>query len=164
MKTQTSLLILSSVIGLVGIGGSVADSSGLRNQKIAGEDRPQSKFRYVILYDSVDPNLSQRYVEVLLDESAFREETLKELFALVSKRYRRPEWMFVRVATSLRQVATPEERDWPNISESRVVPEPDPHPSAILLRQDGNELIRYTPSPPDAKQRTVILRGKDPNP
>ena len=164
MRVRAILLTLSIGLGFVGIYDSVETVSGGPIQRSANGSRPQSEFRYVIVKDSVDPVLPRRNIEVLLDESAFSEESLRTLFALISKRYRKPQWIYISVATNLRQIATPEERDLPNVSESNIVPEPDPYPRAIMFRQDGNQLFRYTPNPPSSKLKTVILKGKDPNP
>ncbi|OLE51429.1 MAG: hypothetical protein AUG51_23330 [Acidobacteria bacterium 13_1_20CM_3_53_8] len=135
-----------------------------------------SPFRYVIVYNEVKVNneessYTRRDVEVLLDENAFSENTLKELFKLLSQRFPEPDGLTVDVYTSLEQIDTPEEHEGGRMfAESRtgtrrVSPEElnfRKHPSAVLMRQNGNELFRYTIRPNNLKLKTVILKGHDP--
>ena len=128
----------------------------------------RSPFRYVIVFNEViddsgnPPKDAYRYVEVLLDEKAFSEETLKELFKLLSKRFPKPNAMHVEVSTNLEQVDTPEERQAGKMSEAPGNPALDRYPSALLIRQGGNELFRYTPTAPNTDMKTVVLKGRDP--
>jgi hypothetical protein len=129
-------------------------------------EQTSKEFRYVIISESVedadDPDIARRNVEVLLDERAFSEETLKRLFDLCSLRFPKPDWMFVWVSTNLKQVATPEERDLPSVSESKGNPESDKYHWAVLIRDGDNELFRYNPNPPSPEIKTVILKGAHP--
>jgi len=79
----------------------------------------KSPFRYVVVRDTSE---IQRYVnepdraslEVLLDEPAFTEKNLLQLFKLLAERYREPLvhiWLF----TSLDAIRTPEEWDRTNL-------------------------------------------------
>jgi hypothetical protein len=132
-----------------------------QNRKV--DERHTSEFRYVFLSNEVGGyDKPTRTVSVLLDETSFSENTLVKLFSLVSKRFPEPQRLEVRVSTSLWQLATPEEADMPVISERDDDPHDDLHPRALLLRQDGNELLRYTPKAPYINMKTVILKGRDP--
>ena len=132
-----------------------------QNRKV--DERHTSEFRYVILSNEVGGyDKPTRTVSVLLDETSFSENTLVKLFSLVSKRFPEPQRLQVWVSTSLWQLATPEEAAMPVISERGDDPHDDLHPRALLMRQDGNELFRYTPKAPYVNMKTVILKGKDP--
>lgn len=134
-----------------------------------------SPFDYVIVQDKVmvdydDPAYTHRNVIVLLDSKAFSEETLRQLFALLSKRFRSPDRLTVDVYTNIEQVDTPEEREAGKIFfESSIgAGKPSPkelnlrkYPYAILIRQNGNELFRYKRKVRYSKLKTVVLKGKD---
>ena len=128
-----------------------------------------SPFRYVMISNEVsnlsgDPKDANRTVSVLLDEKAFSEETLKEVFKLVTKRFPEPKRLDVWVYTSLEQLDTPEERDRGVISESDNNPVSDNYHWALFFRsQDGDEVFRYNPNPPNTNMKTVILKGRDPH-
>jgi hypothetical protein len=127
------------------------------------DERHTAEFRYIIVADTVGGyDKPIRSVTVLLDETAFSENTLVKLFALLSKRFPEPQRLEVWVKTNLWQLDTPEEADMPVISERGYDPHDDLHPSALLMREDGNELFRYTPKAPYANMKTVVLKGKDP--
>src|SRR5262249_6751173 len=126
-------------------------------------------FRYVLLYNDVvhvvhdaDPNRSgpkQRFVDIPMDEDAFKEENLRILYQNVSRRFPEPQLLSVSVVTSLRDTETPEEHEGLRMSEPegptpphrRKKSSPDPaetsnaieHPSAIFIRTDRTEMIRY---------------------
>lgn len=125
-----------------------------------------AEFRYIIFDNTVDndgdPKDAIRTVEVLLDEAAFSETTLKKLFKLVSKRFPKPAWLKVWVYTNLKQLPTPEEDDLPKVSGTDDNPDFDKHHWALLMRVDGNELFRYNSDPPNGTLKTVILKGNDP--
>ena len=60
-------------------------------------------FRYIIFRNSVETRGSEsaeRTGQVLLDDNAFSEETLRTLLRLISRRYPRPDWMTVWVLTN----------------------------------------------------------------
>lgn len=161
-----TILSIALCIGLLLAANSLAE---VNNKHVlpAQNQYNYSSFRYVIvnnevINDSGDPKDAYRYVEVLLDEKAFSEETLKKLFKLLSKRFPKPSTMDVSVSTNLEQVDTPEERDEPKVSEAPANPSLDRYPSALLIRKDGNELFRYTSNPPNTDMKTVILKGRDP--
>lgn len=163
-----TMLRIALCIGLL----LAANSHGEVNNKHMVQAQNQDKlyrspFRYVIVNNEVndgsgDPRGAYRYVEVLLDEKAFSEETLKALFKLVSKRFPKPNDMDVYIWTNLEQVDTPEEKDEPKVSEAPDNPALDKYPTALLIRKDGNELFRYTLKAPNTDMKTVVIKGRDP--
>lgn len=162
------MLRIALYVSLLLTANSLAKVSDKHMVQAQNQYKPyRSQFRYVIVSNEVidnsgDPKDAFRYVEVLLDEKAFSEETLKELFKLLSKRFPTPNGMHVEVSTNLAQIDTPEEKQIGKVSEVPDNPALDKYPSALLIRQDGNELFRYIPNPPSTKMKTVILKGKDP--
>ena len=134
-------------------------------QQISGETY-KAPFRYVIISNHVytptgDHRDTSRFIEVLLDEKAFSEGTLRQLFKLISQRFPKPRWLDVDVYTNLEQTETPEESDLSKTSESNA-PSQDNYHWARLIRIDDDELFRYNPDPPSRTMKTVILKGKDP--
>lgn len=117
----------------------------------------RSPFRYVIVFNYLD---TYRNLDVLLDEKAFTEANLTELFRLLKKRFPVPQALFIDVRVSLEDLPTPEEEDEPQISE---LPDelPGTHPEALLARDGhGNEWFSYTMNPRTSDRKTVILKGK----
>lgn len=162
-------LILKTVF--CGVVLMLASNSVLSRQA----SRPQSdndikehttSFRYIIFGDSVDETggseSAERTVQVLLDDKAFSEETLRTLLRFISRRYPRPDWMTVWVLTNLKQIRTPEEEDRGRVSGTKSDPEFYQHHRALLIRHNGNELFRYNPNPPSPEMKTVIINGRDP--
>jgi hypothetical protein len=167
MRIQT-VLIIAICAGFVFMSQTVAqtvvDGEVWHKTQTRRESNHRAPFRYVIVYNEIvggedDPREAFRYVEVLLDERAFSEKTLKELFRLLSKRFREPKDMDVAVYTSLEQIDTPEERDAGKISEGPGDPALDRYPSALLIRKGGCEFFRYTPQAPSTEMKTVVLKG-----
>lgn len=99
---------------------------------------------------------------ILLNDKAFSEPTLRELFKLLSGRFPIPNRLYVQVYTNLDQVETPEEHEQGKGSESPGDPNMDKYHWAFFIRSHDSELIRYNPKPPDRTMKTVILKGKDP--
>jgi hypothetical protein len=120
-----------------------------------------------------DPEEFERIVTVLLDREAFSEETLKKLFALLSKRFPEPKRMMVEVYTNLKQIPTPEEGRVPAVSEVRLrdlcdgcywadlLRARDEYRWAILIRSDGDGLIIYNPNPPSLETKEIVLKRKE---
>lgn len=110
---------------------------------------------------------------MLLDREAFSEETLKKLFALLSKRFPEPKRMMVEVYTNLKQIPTPEEGRVPAVSEVRLrdlcdgcywadlLRARDEYRWAILIRSDGDGLIIYNPNPPSLETKEIVLKRKE---
>ncbi|HEV8367490.1 MAG TPA: hypothetical protein VGQ39_06015 [Pyrinomonadaceae bacterium] len=137
------------------------------SQKQNPFNQSRSPFRYVIVRNDVrdiagDPKDAHRFIEILLDEKSFSEQTLKELFKLVSVRFPKPNRLDVWVYTSLEQVKTPEESEIGNLSESNDLPALDKHGKALLVRSEGDEWLRYSTNPPNTDMKTVILKGRGP--
>jgi hypothetical protein len=154
-----------------------------------GLDKIGPSFRYVIFYNDVvdvvheaDPNRpgpKQRFVDILMDEDAFKEENLKLLYLSVSRRFLEPQLLSVSVVTNLGDTETPEEHEGPHMSEpegpippqrkeksSRNAAEASnsiEHPSAIFIRTDRTEMIRYRyPTSKGTKLGEIVLRGAEP--
>jgi hypothetical protein len=154
-----------------------------------GLEKIGPSFRYVILYNDLvdviheaDPNRSgpkHRFVDVLMDEDAFKEENLRVLYLSVSRRFPEPKLLSVSVVTSLRDTETPEEHEGPHMSEPEGPTPPHrkeksspsateasnyiEHPSAIFIRTDKTEVIRYRyPTSKGAKVGEIVLRGPVP--
>lgn len=135
-------------------------------QKASELKRFRSSIRYAIVSNDVanitgDRKDARRFVGVLMDEKAFSEENLRSLFPLLSKRFPDPQRLTVHVFTSLEQVRTPEESDTGGISEGPSDASLDNYHEALFIRDDGNELIRYSTELPVRGLRTVILKGRD---
>ena len=165
-----SVLAMAICIGLLLIAHSFAKDS--ESNMGAGQNRykpPRSAFRYVIVRNDVirvtgDSEDAYRFVEVLLEEKAFSEKILKELFSLVTKRFPTPTRMDIRVYTSLEQINTPEERDAGGVSEGPDDATSDKYHRALFIRSSGgDELFRYSISTPVRGLKTIILKGKDPH-
>ncbi|MFL6229112.1 MAG: hypothetical protein ACJ741_10065 [Pyrinomonadaceae bacterium] len=166
-----SMKIAATLFLVLGLASSSVTTRGLSNH----ERLYHSPFRYVIVHDEikedVDAKFTNRQVEVLLDEKSFSEETLKTLFRLLSKRFSQPDRLDVEVYTSLEQIDTPEERELGRVFAETINGRGKPsaeelvekkYPHAILMRQDGNELFRYTVGRDNRRLVTVVLKGKDP--
>lgn len=108
----------------------------------------RSPFRYVIVYNEIsETSYPTRSVEVLMDEGAFNEGNLKQLFQLLDKRFPSPERLTVTVNTSIKTIETPEERDIGNYSleAGRLTDEIKKHKDAFYIRyQNGYRRFRYT--------------------
>ena len=163
-------IILCTAMGFLLMVNSLVETKSNHMMQRANQDkRYSSPFRYIIISNEVsnlsgDPKDANRTVSVLLDEKAFSEETLKEMFKLVSKRFPEPKRLDIWVYTSLEQLDTPEERDRGVISESDNNPVFDNYHRALFFRsQDGDEVFRYNPNPPNTNMKTVILKGRDPH-
>src|SRR6266480_3066910 len=82
------------------------------NVRSSQTNQYHSPFRYIVIANEVtkpdgDVTNSTRTVSVLLDERAFSEGNLKNLFALLSKRFAAPKRLDVWLYTSLEQIETP---------------------------------------------------------
>jgi hypothetical protein len=121
----------------------------------------RSSIRYIIIYNEVSKTTyPTRNVEILMEESAFNEENLKQLFELLDKRFPTPENLFVTVHTSIRTIDTPEERDIGNYSleAGRLTDEINKHKDAFFIRyENGYRRIRYTTSLSPKRVRDVEL-------
>jgi hypothetical protein len=151
---------------LIPVSGIVRAAS-LVPQKKSCPEPPKSPFRYAIVYnDETDYRSSEgdagkfRVVEVLLDSTAFSEGTLRQLFALLSKRFPKSDRLFVHVHTNLEDVHTPEEAEQiPPLSSCDVLPG-GKYPWAMYNRSGGYEGFNYSMNRLGESVRVVTLRGK----
>ncbi len=131
------------------------------------QGKNRSPFRYAIVSNEREGRGRKRadgyrYVEVLLDERAFSEENLRELFRLISKRFPQPRVLHVQVYTNLEDVETPEEREMPKASEASLDTSLDRYHQAFFLRDsEASEWFTYNPSPPGTEMRKVLLKGAE---
>src|SRR5205085_5305609 len=102
---------------LLSVSGVVRASS-LVPQKKECPEAPKSAFRCAIVYNDEADYRSLggdagkfRVVEVLLDSNSFSEDTLRQLFALLSKRFPTSGRLFLHVHTNLEDVYTPQEAE-----------------------------------------------------
>ncbi len=130
---------------------------------------PRSPFRYAIIWDHVGeygnypagPTRKSRGVDVLLDPKSFSEENLKQLFALLSKRFPEPTELLVSVYTDLEDIMTPEEGDfiWENctLDLAKLTPK---YPWAFYMRTSDSEHFTYHTKQPNEQPKQVVLRGR----
>ena len=126
MKQTILLVLLCAGSVMLNISTSVNGQAKREKskQQISGQTY-KAPFRYVIISNHVytptgDRRDTSRFIEVLLDEKAFSEETLRQLFKLISQRFPKPRWLDVDVYPNLDQTETPEESDLAKISETTL--------------------------------------------
>ncbi|MBI3652974.1 MAG: hypothetical protein HY231_18260 [Acidobacteria bacterium] len=155
-------LFLEFVFSLANPRGVLGDSAMMQDFDEFGI---KSEFRYIIVDSSINrdnPKEPVRVVTILLDEKSFSDDTLRKLYALVSKRLPRPKLMKIWVYTSMEQIATPEEEENPVASHIRTGKVgPDKYYHAFMLRQDGNALFWYY-NLDGTEIKTIIIKGKNP--
>lgn len=162
MQSSGDRAVTRMMLGLVISAGLFMSVNGKIMLREPNQQRAyRSPFRYVIFNNEVDAGY--RYLEVLLDEKAFSEENLKQLFKLVSNRFPIPRVLHIQVYTNLEDAETPEERESGKASEQPGNPAADRYHSAYFLRDnDGNQWFTYNPDAPDTKLRTVVVKGQAP--
>lgn len=151
----------------------ISDNTTSPNQTVFAQQTqqtispPHSDFRYVIIHNL--PAHGGRLVYVLLDQQAFSEKNLKELFLLLSKRFQQPKQLWVSVITNLEQVPTPEDewRDYilfPQKEESEDNPNLfsnlKKYPYADYTRAEGKEFFKYSMGE-GQPEKTIALSGKN---
>jgi hypothetical protein len=121
----------------------------------------RSPIRYVIVYNEISQTeYPTRSVEILMDENAFNEKNLKQLFELLDKRFSKPESLLVIVHTSLKTIETPEERDLGNYSleAGRLTDEIIKHKDAFYVRyENGYRRFRYTTNLSPKREKDIDL-------
>jgi hypothetical protein len=167
---------VTSVSLLLAIGFCLYVSGGLAAQTLPSQkdlnscpESPQSPFRYVITRSDITEGthypqggkFRARGVDVLLAEKSFSESTLKQVFALISKRFPGPAELYVSVYTSLDDMLTPEEGEFVvtnctlNFAKLKF-------PSAFYTRDGEREQFVYRSRGDDGFfEKTVVLRGKE---
>ena len=132
-------------------------------------ESPQSPFRYVITRSEITEGthypeggkFRARGVDVLLDEKSFSESTLKQLFALISKRFLDPAELHVSVYTSLDDMMTPEEGEFIATNCTLDLAKLK-FPPAFYTRDSERERFVYRSKGEDGfVEKTVVLRGKE---
>ncbi|MGE0887740.1 MAG: hypothetical protein AB7P14_29820 [Blastocatellales bacterium] len=135
-----------------------------RAKQIIQEGKP--KFKYLIFRNALDEKKEVQHIRrtlgIFLEEKAFSEQNLKELYSLLSKRFPEPSWLEIWVYTDLNQVETPEEADTPKSSNTPDNLEIDRFYWAWIYSNKGNTFFRYNINPPNKQIKTVIIAGKDP--
>lgn len=88
---------------------------------LAQVDSPRSPFRYVIVAGVTDLEKyvnrfdDSLYLEVLMEDRAFNETNLRELFKLISRRFPNQKLLSIDVFTTLEAIKTLEENDRSNL-------------------------------------------------
>ncbi len=120
--------------------------------------QPNPKVRYIVVSNRLLH--SGRLVFVLVDEQSFSEQNLKEVFQLVSKRYPKPDQLWITVFTNLEQYPTPEEEDYmqlvPSDDSMPFITKGEKHPIANYSRLEGNEAFEYSRGDGQEKKRVVL--------
>jgi hypothetical protein len=120
----------------------------------------RSPFRYVILSGNCNGAENRRFIEVLMDNKAFSERNLKEMFRLLAARFPAPQVLHIDVYTNLEDVSTPEESDEPALSSMPDRVGADKYHQAFFLRDAyGNEWFTYNPNPPLRRIKKVIIKS-----
>lgn len=159
--TVTLRPLICILVSLTPAFGFCASSYPTRTQKPSAT-LPNLAFRYVIVNSYFLHN--GRLVTVFMDHKSFSETNLRELFALLSKRFPKPDTLTVGVFTSLEQLPTPEEEDYakavPNAALA-FLGEINKYPGASYRRLNGNEGFLYSMGE-GQDEKTVIIAGKNP--
>jgi len=165
MKIQ-EMLKAAMLLGLLFVVATPAGASVKQMSQTSSGKQYRSPFRYVVVSNELSSRRSNqqiRYVEILLDEEAFSPNNLRELFKLVSHRFKKPKRLDVQVYTSLKDVETPEEREAPKMSGISDVGSSEIHPQAFFIRDGkGNEWFSYNAEAGSTEMKTVILKGRGP--
>jgi len=132
-------------------------------------ESPQSPFRYVITRSEVTEGthypeggkFRARGVDVLLDEKSFSESTLKQLFALISKRFPDPAELHVSVYTSLDDMMTPEEGEFVAINCTLDLAKLKFAPAFYTRDREREQFVYLTKGKDGFFEKTIVLRGKE---
>lgn len=160
-------LVLKVVMGsfLIAVSAPLVNTLGFYGLQDKSSSNPhRSNFRYVIVFNNYLHN--GRLLFVLMDERAFSEANLRELFKLISKRFPEPDELHVAVFTSLEQIPTPEEMDYaakssPNSEEVLNLTNAKNYPFAYYDRAHGHEIFKYSTGSSNGTEKTVIIKGVD---
>jgi len=159
MKMFIKLVIILLVVFLVATLPSNSFSESTRQDS-------KIKFKYLIFKNTLNekPSIqySRRTLNVFLEEKAFSEQSIKELYLLLSNRFPEPQWLEAWVYTNLNQVETPEEADSPKSSTTKDNPDHNRSHWAWIYRNKDNVFFRYNPNPPNRDVKTIVITGKDP--
>jgi hypothetical protein len=162
--TRTVLICSLLAGGLITPSGQVAGPQAKEAHSYPMSVLRPVSFNYLIYSDKLvwpeEPLRCRRDLYVLMDENAFSEDNLKELFGVLSDAFPDPSRLRVMVHTSLEQVRP---LGPIGVSEQRDPPNAYKHHLAGYSRIDGNEYFRYIAHPPEGKWTTVVIKGVDPS-
>jgi hypothetical protein len=166
MKTETIVRKAAWLVLFLMMSDPVTSMPKNVSLQAVSVDDLRSRFRYVIVSGEIEARLSKqekRHVEVLIEEGAFSANNLRELFKLVSARFKLPKQLNVHVYTSLQDIPTPEEREAPAISERQDTASLEMHAQAFFYRDgQGNEWFSYNHKKGSTELETIVLKGKVP--
>jgi hypothetical protein len=160
-------LLLTVSFCMIPSGNVVAQTLASQQDLKSCPEPPRSPFRYVITWNKITEGMHYpqggkfraRGVDVLLDEKSFSESTLRQLFALISKRFPDPAELNVSVYTSLEDMMTPEEGDQVttncilDFATLKFAP-------AFYMRDSEREQFVYQTKEQGSILKTIVLRGK----
>jgi hypothetical protein len=130
----------------------------LSNNK-AKEDCVKLDFHYLITSDSMTaPNL--RLIRVFLDEKAFSEENLKELFNYLSNKYSEPNNLVIQVNTAWAQLPLPSDCPGGGISNQPDRTDKYDYHQAIFYRGSKAPYFKYNPVLGTSNFKEVVLKDK----
>lgn len=126
------------------------------------EECVRTKFRYLIVQDILAWE-SQRHLLVFLDERAFSEENLKELFIKLSKKYSEYDELLIKVETNWERLPMPNDCLPPvGSSERSNGSDENKFHRAIFYRKGASEYFKYNPILNTSDFKTVILKEAKP--
>ena len=105
--------------------------------------------------------VKSRGVDVVLDAKSFSEVTLRQLLALLSKRFPEPDELLLSVYTNLDDVLTPEEAEHIPPLGNPIDLSPPKYAWAFYVRSSEDEHFTYHTKEPGSEAKTVTLRDKD---
>ena len=156
-------MIISILLGAIP-GSAFRPSEYLTQQARRSLPPVHTNLRYVIVTNRLLH--SGRLVFILLDKQSFSEQNLREVFRLVSKRFPKPDQLWITAFTSLEQLPTPEEEDYMVSAPEDSLPfygDVDKYPSANYTRLKGSESFIYSMG--DGQQKkTVVISEKTTSP
>ena len=169
MSRLTLMFLLLTISFCMILSGNVVAQKLASQQDLKPcPEPPRSPFRYVITWNKITEGTSYpqggkfraRGVDVLLDEKSFSESTLRQLFALISKRFPDPAELNVSVYTSLEDMMTPEEGEQvaTNCTLDLATLK---FPPAFYTRGNEREQFVYQTKEQRGVLKTTVLRGKE---
>lgn len=169
MPRLTLMTLLVAVYFCLSVSGGVAAQTLATQQDLKPcPEPPRSAFRYVITRSDITEGtyypqggkFRARGVDVLLDEKSFSESTLRQLFALISKRFPDPAELRVSVYTSLEDMLTPEEGE--HVATNCTFDlDSFKFPSAFYTRDGEREQFVYRNKEGGGTDKRIVLRGKE---
>ena len=170
MSRVTLVCLLFAVGVYLNVSGGVAAQT-LPSQKDLKpcSESPESPFRYVITRSDITEGthypqggkFRARGVDVLLDEKSFSESTLKQLFALISKRFPDPAELHVSVYTSLDDMMTPEEGEFVATNCTLDLAKLKFSPAFYTRDREREQFVYWSKVADGFFEKTVVLRGKE---